>query len=594
LIFLGDVVDWEYMPIKILPQELINQIAAGEVIERPASVIKELVENSIDAQAKKIIVELVNGGLKLIKVIDNGKGMTKEDVALSIQQHATSKISDAGDLFNIASLGFRGEALASISSVSEFCLYSRQPENVSATKVTVKNAQSTLEEVGSPAGTTVEVANLFYNIPARKKYLKSAVTEYNHTVDLFLNYVLAFADINWVLIHNEREVYNFSATENLLERFEDVLGKEVCEYLLPVSFETSGIKIFGYLGKPQIARKNKKLQYLFVNERPVKEFVISKMVRDAFGQLIPRDLHPVYLLFLKIDPEKIDVNVHPRKLEVRFSDPQMIYREVYKAVGRVIDESDLVKKISFDEPVVGQSPFEAPKSLSSFKSQKMDFSQAREEQVAGKVPRLRPDDHRDCARDDIYKYHGQVDKAYLIISDEQGIKFVDQHAASERIQYEKISAEWKAGQVKSQQLMFPENLELPISEANLLKQGIEFLQKLGFEIEEFGENTFLIRAVPNLLSRDAAQELIKELLNVLENKNLAQETSDEYINLIDDILKIMSCRSAVKFGDELSEQEACALIEQLQVCQNQATCVHGRPCIIEFTFTELEKLFKRK
>ncbi|MFH0815131.1 MAG: DNA mismatch repair endonuclease MutL [Candidatus Falkowbacteria bacterium] len=581
--------------IKILPQELINQIAAGEVIERPASVVKELVENSIDAGALKIIVEIVNGGINEIKIIDNGCGMNREDVLLSVEQHATSKLASAEDLFNIKTMGFRGEALASIASVSQFSLLSRQEADVSGTKLIVENGNRRVEDAGCPVGTTITIQNLFYNMPARQKYLKAPANEYNHIVDLFLNYALAHPKIDWTLVHNGREVYRFSVAADLLERAEAVLGKEISGQLLAVEYETLYVKISGFIGKPQVARQNKKLQFLFVNSRPVNEFVISKTIKDSFGQMIPKDLHPIYLLNLSVDPAKIDVNVHPRKLEVRFSEPNLIYQAFYRGAADVIDKSELITKISF-VPLAPETT-QAPRLRNGF--ERLNFAEKRIDFPTANVgAQQRPIDagllnFPERKSEWPYQYLGQINKAYLIVSDEKGIKIIDQHAASERLQYEKISAEWSAGKILSQQMLFPQSIELALIEANILRQNRDTFTKLGFEIDEFGANTFLIRQSPALLSKLEPSEIIQEILKIVGDEILSEKTSAEKIlEIADDIFKMMSCKSAIKFGDELSGMEAMALIDQLFKTK-KFTCVHGRPCIVEFSFVELNKMFYR-
>ncbi|MBI5254470.1 DNA mismatch repair endonuclease MutL [Candidatus Falkowbacteria bacterium] len=581
--------------IKILPQELINQIAAGEVIERPASVVKELVENSIDAGATKISVEIINGGINEIKIIDNGCGMNREDVLLSVEQHATSKIASAEDLFNIKTMGFRGEALASIASVSQFSLLSRQQADISGTKLIIENGEPCVEDAGCPIGTSVVVRELFYNVPARKKYLKTVANEYNHIVDLFLNYALAHPKIDWTLAHNGREVYRFSAADNLLERAEAVLGKEISNQLLAIEYETLYVKIFGFIGKPQIARQNKKFQFLFVNSRPVNEFIISKTIKDAFGQMIPKDLHPIYLLNLSVDPAKIDVNVHPRKLEVRFSEPNLIYQAFYRGAADVIDKSELITKISF-APMALET-MQPQRSTNGF--ERLNFSERKIDSPDIKISTgQRPVDFGllnfpERKTEWPYKYLGQINKAYLIVSDEKGIKIIDQHAASERLQYEKFIAEWSAGKILSQQMLFPQSIELALSEANILRQQHDTFTKLGFEIDEFGANTFLIRQSPALLSKLEPSEIVQEILKIVSDEILNEKTSAEkFAEVADDILKMMSCKSAIKFGDELSDVEAMALIEQLFKI-NKFTCVHGRPSVVEFSFAELNKMFCR-
>lgn len=328
--------------IKLLSQDLINQIAAGEVVERPASVVKELVENSIDAAAQSITIQIENGGLQKIKVMDDGIGMDRDDAILSVKQHATSKINSQNDLFSIGTMGFRGEALASISSISKFRLITKKHGEVKGTEIQVDEPGVTVRDVGTPEGTSIEISELFYNIPARRKYLKTAVTEFNHITDLFLNFCLAYPQINWKLFHNNKPVYQFPKT-NIEQRIFDVLGSDISRNLIKINYDMNGVNVVGFIGKPQVARNNRKLQYLFINNRPVNEYIIAKQVKDSFATLIPHNLYPVFILNIQVDLEKVDVNVHPRKMEVRFSEPQLIYSTIYRAISRTLDDSQLQK-----------------------------------------------------------------------------------------------------------------------------------------------------------------------------------------------------------------------------------------------------------
>ncbi|KKQ78813.1 MAG: mismatch repair protein MutL protein, partial [Parcubacteria group bacterium GW2011_GWC2_38_7] len=450
--------------IKLLSPDLINQIAAGEVVERPASVVKELVENSIDAGATNITVEIENGGLNLIRIVDNGCGMSREDAGKSILQHATSKISSQDDLFNIKSLGFRGEALASIAAVSEFSLITKDEESLAGTNLEFKNNEQTINDIGCSRGTTIVVNNLFYNIPARRKYLKTTVTEFGHIVDLFLSYCLAYPQINWKLMHHGKPVYQFQASIDV-QRVSDVLGREIADNLLPIDIKLNEIHLSGFIGKPQIARNNRKIQYLFINNRPVNEFIVAKQIKDAFGQLIPRDLYPVYILNLKINNEKIDVNVHPRKLEVRFSEPQIIYRTVYQAVAMTLDEQDLVKSVKVDDfkrfvpvsevlstrqdsiPVSTKFNYQPRFSQSNLNSA-MNFNR----EVAQDIPVVirTQEQSNESSLVGQRKVIGQIQNSYIVVETAEGMKIYDQHATSERIQYEKIKKQWEIGKLGSQ------------------------------------------------------------------------------------------------------------------------------------------------
>ena len=586
---------------------MINQIAAGEVVERPASVVKELVENSIDAGAKSISIEIENGGLASIKIVDDGSGMNAEDAHMSVLQHATSKLQSEDDLYKIATMGFRGEALASISSVSEFVLTTKERDALVGTSVEIKNNESFVKEAGCASGTTIEVKNLFYNIPARKKYLKTAVTEFNHIADLFFYFSLLHHRISWKLFHNDNLIYHFPES-TWEERVSAVLGREICAHLLPIDINLNGMHITGFIGKPQIARNNRKLQYLYVNDRPVNEFIIAKQIKDAFGSLISKDLYPVYILNLKINLDTVDVNVHPRKLEVRFSDPQNIYRTIYQVVAAILDEHDLTKKLGapqennfqplrqvFTQTAArfGQPQFSAKPQSNFFPEQtkqSLDFNKF--------LVQAPLNNSNDFAPQPIeleqpkYKIIGQIKNAYIVVETAEGIKIFDQHAVSERVRYEQVTAEYLTGAVASQRLIAPYNFELPPQEARIIEDNLEKLKKLGFEVEKFGGHTFVVQALPVKMGIDEIKDFFVEICASLQEAE--NGAISEIPESIDRILKMMGCKSAIKFGDPLDPRGMIALLGDLEKLANKYTCAHGRPCVIEYSFDDLERLFKRK
>jgi DNA mismatch repair protein MutL len=590
--------------IKILPQHLINQIAAGEVVERPASVVKELVENCIDAGAHNISIEIENGGLSNIKIVDDGCGMNSEDAQMSILQHATSKLQSEEDLYKIATMGFRGEALASISSVSEFFLTTKETNALVGTSVEIRNSESFVKETGCASGTTIEVKNLFYNVPARKKYLKTAVTEFNHIADLFFYFSLLNHSISWKLLHNGNLIYHFPSG-SWDERVSAVLGKEIFDFLIPVNISLNSISISGFIGKPQIARNNRKLQYLYVNDRPVNEFIIAKQIKDSFGTLISKDLYPVYILNLKIGAESVDVNVHPRKLEVRFSEPQTVYRTIYQVIGSILDENDLTKKfgapqensfqplrqvftqtaVKFNQPQFFAKP-SGPQNPEQSR-QSVDFSRFLVQTPVQSANLNNPEPEPPA-----YKIIGQVSNSYIIVETAEGIKIFDQHACSERVRYEQVTAEYLSGAVVSQRLLTPYNFDLPPQESHIIDDNLDKLQKLGFEIEKFGGHTFVIQALPAKMGIDEIKDFFVEICASLSEAETGAVAGIP--DSIDRILKTMGCKSAIKFGDPLTFAGMNALLADLEKLANKYTCAHGRPCVIEYTFNDLERLFKRK
>jgi len=610
------------MPIKILPQELINKIAAGEVVERPASVVKELLENSIDAGSFHITVELENGGLNLIKIVDDGSGMSQEDAELSLLEHATSKINDLVDLYNVTTFGFRGEALSSISAVAKFQMITKQRSELTATKIVFENNQMSVQKVNGQDGTAIEIRDLFYNVPVRKKYLKTAVTELNHIMDLFFSYALIYPQIAWKMIHNGKTVYQFPVADWLI-RLTDVFGVEIGEHLLPIEQTLNGIKISGYVGKPQIGRNNKKLQYVYINNRPVNEFIIAKQVKEAYSTLLAKDIFPVFVLNLQIDNHEVDVNVHPRKLEVRFSEPALIYKTVYTAVAKVLDENDLQTSLKVSHlknfTAVGQVLDEKKnflkkrfdfESLPEMKTATSNFDFSKQKKDFFEMPKnLTIDDWQNSLLEEKkeneenlrelseeifipeYKILGQAQNSYIIVENENGLRIYDQHASSERVQYEKIKKNWQSGGLTSQRLLLPENVQTSLVEASLLQKNLNLLIKLGFEVEPFGKNSFAINAVPQLFAKADYRQIIFDIIGTLDDSFIF---SDDFSEPVEKIMKMMACKSAIKFGDALTESGMIALINDLEKLSNKYTCVHGRPCFLEFSFVELLKLFKRK
>ena len=511
------------------------------------------------------------------------------------------------DLENINTLGFRGEALASISSVSQFSLLTKDNDSLAGTLLEMKESGLQMSDSSAAKGTVISVRNLFHNVPARRKYLKTPITEFNHIVDLFFEFCLAYPNIFWKLTHNNKTTYQFPCA-NLLQRIGDVLGDEITKNLIEIDVKLNDIHVHGYVGKPQIARNNRKLQYLYINSRPVHEFIVAKQIKDAFGTLLPRDLYPVYILSLNVDTDKVDVNVHPRKLEVRFSDPQLIYRTVYHVVSRILDENNLTMKVSaahklftpigdvlqtkkqeikMDFPRREQSNFDyRPKApLVSQKNSAFSFERFATRNTEAS-PFVTPSANLEEKPFDVM---GQVENSYIVVKTKTSIKIYDQHASSERVQYEKIKKERAAGKIPTQPLLLPAKLELPPMETHLAKEKLPFFEKIGFDVALFGANTFVISAVPQLLQSAELKPLFLEILATLDSDRAVLE-----VDSLEKIYKIMACRSAIKFGDPLSVGGMEALIIDLEKLDNKYTCVHGRPCVLEFTFSDLETMFKRK
>jgi len=588
--------------IKKLDQDLINKISAGEVVERPASVVKELLENSIDANATQINLEIKNGGIDYISIQDNGSGMSKEDAQLAIERHATSKIFSLEDLFNIQSLGFRGEALASISSVSQFNLETKLTNSNEGTKLSIIDSKSSIESCGCPNGTKISIKELFYNVPARKKFLKSATTEYNHILELFTQIALINPQISFKLIHNNKLILNLPKSKDWLERIKQVLGSDTSKQLIPI-INQGTITINGFIGKPQIARNNRKSQYVFVNNRPVTDFIIAKAVKEAYSSLIPKELFPTFILNIQLPPDLVDVNVHPRKAEVKFKNSQEIYLTILQTVQKSltnnisqqidIKSSQPVKKFNLKpsstpnvyRPSVGyQSSLKNIKSIPSQISQAIRFSQ---ELLKDEFSQTSPNKIGD------WRLLGQIHDSYLLVEADKSILIIDQHAAAERILYEKFKNQYNQQKIKSQKLLLPITLELAKKEVELLNQSLEFLTKIGFDIDIFGNNSFIINAVPQDLDKLDIKKTILGLLDDLADNDFYKlNTIEEKQNIV---LKYAACRTAIKFKDKLQGLEQVKLLEDIYQIKDQInTCPHGRPFIMELTLDQLAKNFKRK
>ncbi|MCX5750182.1 MAG: DNA mismatch repair endonuclease MutL [Candidatus Saganbacteria bacterium] len=502
--------------IKLLPEDLINKIAAGEVVERPASVVKELVENSIDAGATRIQIEIQEGGKKLIRIADNGSGMSKEEVELAIERHSTSKISSLDDLFKIHTLGFRGEALPSIASVSQMEILSSTGDDPSTKLVIDGGKKRKSEETGAPKGTTITIRNLFFNTPARLKFLKATSTEQGHILDIISRFILSYPNIAFKLTSENGELLNSPGSGKLIEAINSIYGLEVSERLLEVSGEKNGIKVTGLISNPTQTRINRTSESFFVNGRYIRNTLLAYALEEQYRTLIPNGRYPVAIINLEIPTDIVDVNVHPNKREVRFSKTQL----VLDALKSIVFQS-LHGEILKGQVPAGKSEFFQKMELGKEWKPEMlpileqAFGQSIPESIIGselsfEVSAIQP-----------LIPLAQFRETYIITTDGVDLVLIDQHAAHERILYDKLS---KAdAQTESQEMLIPENLELSVKEAKLLEENLDYLKSFGFELEVFGKNSFLIRAVPSFLVNASAAEVIKDLLNELENETIATE-----------------------------------------------------------------------
>lgn len=570
--------------IHVLDDATINKIAAGEVIERPASVVKELIENSVDAGASDIKISVIKSGKKLIRVADNGCGMSKEDAALSFLKHATSKISKIEDIENVRTMGFRGEALSSISVVARVEIITKTMEELSGTKVIVQGGKSmSISETGAADGTAVTVEELFYNTPARKKYLRSDSTELAHIIDVVTRNALGHNNISFTLLNNGAEILRSPASE-LGDTIIHIYGNEVARAMLPVYFESSLAKVTGFVSKPSLTRGSLDFQYFYINDRSIGSRSISFALRDGYGTLLPKGRFPVAVLKIYIDTKEVDVNVHPTKNQVRLSHEREVCDAVAQAVKVALSQKNLIPDVDIHkQSQLYENAPEIPvvrETGAVFKASVKDTERRlrRTERAGGEksekmeLPQV--------------KVLGQVGSLYLIAETKDGLMIIDQHAAHERIFYEQVRDSKRSD---SQELIVPINLELDSKEKVLMKDCIPYLEEVGFRIGEFGPNAFAVTSVPNVLGRLEDPGLIHDIItDILSEGKIMDETG-----LFERVTKSIACRGAVKAGAECSPSQMQSLIEQLFLTENPYTCPHGRPTMVSFNRQELDKLFRR-
>ncbi|MEW6095443.1 MAG: DNA mismatch repair endonuclease MutL [bacterium] len=583
--------------IKVLPEDIANKIAAGEVVQRPASVVKELVENSLDAQSTKIVVEVTDGGKGLIRVSDNGEGMSKEDALLSFERFATSKISTAKDLDAINSFGFRGEALPSIAAVSQVKLITRTKDAISGTVVKIDGGKiKDVSEVGAAIGTVVEVQNLFFNTPARRKFLKTNITEASYINNIVYQNALSHPEVSFRLTHNNQEIINVSATSDFKERILHFVGKELAQDIIPIEFKSDLIEVSGFLAKPTYTRRDRNLQSIFVNQRHVVNKTVTHAIYQGYHTLLPKDRHPIIIIFIKIDPCKVDVNVHPTKREIRFHSESQIHDLIVQAIRKTLSQANLIPEVttpqqksvpSAEKPMIKPTP---PKQqeipLPAYTSMQVTPVTTSQPTILP-TPSLPP---RPLKLESDIQPIGQAFNSYIIAQSREGMFIIDQHAAHERVLYEKLMNEARdEATLPAQILLIPITLETDYKETAVLVQNIPTFNSLGFEIDEFGQNSFIIRSVPAVLEKGDPKELIFELIYELQSIGRSKTPHE----IREKILISVSCHSAIKAGDKLAQQEMESLISQLSQTQLPFTCPHGRPVIIKMSINELEKRFMR-
>ncbi|MBW1731319.1 MAG: DNA mismatch repair endonuclease MutL [Deltaproteobacteria bacterium] len=563
--------------IRILSEEVATQIAAGEVIERPSSVVRELVDNSIDAGADRIRVRIEGGGKSLIRVSDNGIGMSRDDLLLSIERHATSKILSVEDLFAISSLGFRGEALPSIASVSRMRITSKVAEAVAGHTLKISGGKlEDIEETGAPEGTTVEVRDLFYNVPARKKFLKGERTEADKIIDTFSRLALAFENIYFQLENEQKLLINLPSSEQLIPRLAILFGRSVAEGMVQETFNKSGLSMTVYAAPAEFSRSRADRIYVYVNRRNVKDRLINRAIMDGYGQRLMKGAYPQVVLFIETEPSQVDVNVHPAKQEVRFRQPGLLFQSIMRLVDSALGRRIHIYPGSstWDREGEVQEPVEVRWEPSSPATKPVSFP-------------LTTDSVQVPLFDEQITVIGQLNRTYILCQDRNGLMIVDQHAAHERVLYEKLMEQVKKSGLEVQNLLVPKRIDLSVSEKRTLEKRGEVLSELGIDVEDFGGEAVLLRAVPSMLENADWDQLLVELIGALK------EGPVDKGSILEHVITIMACHGAIRAGHTMSMAEMTALLAQLNRLRLPTNCPHGRPITRTITYYELERMFKR-
>jgi DNA mismatch repair protein MutL len=592
--------------IELLDQNMINMIAAGEVIERPASVVKELMENSIDSGATKITVTIEDGGRKLISVTDDGCGMDADDLAKAFEPHATSKIKTSNDLLAISTLGFRGEALASIASIAQVKAVSRMRNSNSANCIEIDCGKKTaVSPCSADYGTTMQVRDIFYKLPARRKFLRTANTEMGHITELFTQIALANINIDLTLIHNSREIYRLHGTDGLRRRiavlFPSPAG-DISDDMIETQSSEKGLEIYALMGKPEISRTSNKFQYIFLNGRFIHDKFISHAMKEAYRGLLEPNRFAVVFLFIKMPLEDYDVNVHPTKNEVRFFNANLVHSQILGAMRERLLGTNLSTPVqlpsttqynasSRTRPVQDQKIADAmadffKKHRSSSQPQfKFKHSSAVGTHVREPVNFVVP--IPPAAQSD--RKFIQIHDSYIVAQTDEGFVLIDQHALHERIMYENLCKRVRENKLQSQKLLMPESFEVTEAQTEVLENNSQLLEKLGIEIVPFAPRTMAIQAFPTLLAKADPLDFIQDLIEILENKQ-ADIDSDR---LLEEILDMAACKAAIKAGQKLTPAEIEQLLAEKENVDCSSRCPHGRPTTIEFSISEMEKQFKR-
>ena len=593
--------------IRALDQNMINMIAAGEVIERPASVVKELVENSIDAGATKITISVEDGGRKLISVTDNGCGMDADDLAKAFEPHTTSKIKTTADLHSISTLGFRGEALASIASIAQIRTVSRTTNSTGANCIEIDCGKTTgVIPCSAGYGTTIQVRDIFYKLPARRKFLKTANTETGHITEQFARFTLANAPagskqgLDLTLIRNGKELYHLSEKDDLRRRITELFPtplSDISENLIESESDEKGLQVHALMGKPLISRTNNQFQYVFLNGRFIHDKFISHAIKEAYRGLLEPGRFPVVFLFIKMRYEDYDVNVHPTKIEVRFYNSNLVYSQILgamreKLLGTNLEMPGRLPEIQDDRSTSQRSPAVRDSRIADAMAE--FFRKHRPVQMqqhlgfsASSQNKVHVVSREKSAQFD--RKYLQIHDSFIVAQTEEGFVIIDQHALHESIIYEDLCRRIRKNKLQSQRLLMPESFEVTVSGAEALKANAGLMDKLGIELVPFGPRAMAVQAFPSLLSSVQPIDFIQDLIDLLESK----DTGPDAEKLLDEVLNMAACKAAIKAGQKLTDNEIEQLLADRQSAESASRCPHGRPTAIKFSLNDLEKQFKR-
>ncbi len=638
--------------IVLLDDLTINKIAAGEVIERPANVVKELVENSLDAGATTVSIDIENGGITYIRITDNGKGIAPDDVEIAFERHATSKIRNANDLIKVSTMGFRGEALASIAAIAKVEMITKTKDNDLGTRIVVEGGKIlSIEECGAPLGTSITIRELFFNTPVRYKFLKKDFTEGGYIEDTVSRIALVNPDVSFRMTNNKKEIIKTSGNGDVSAVVYNIYGKDIAQNLLDVDYEYEGIKITGVAGKPEIARSNRTNQLFYINGRYIKDKILSAATEEAYRTLVPHGKYGFCILNIHLNPELVDVNVHPAKLEVRFSEEGKVFKAVNGALRTALLKQDITRDAGDEEEtekveVVNTETKQPSKGLFDifrrpaenksniftidFKNKVEEDTEKyieennsnTEEQLVDELFTTKTyesleknDDENNTyientektenkkveiyenisipeEKSDIpeYKILGAAFSTYILLEMEDDIYIIDQHAAHERVLYEKVKENfYKQGGKEAQMLLLPDIVELPKRDMHIVKDHMELFENAGFTLEEFGENTIKITGVPSICFEMDTKDLFMDILDGIDitNRTTKQDVEEKFIATV-------ACKAAIKANMTLEEREIRGLLDQLLLLENPFTCPHGRPTAIRITKLEIEKKFGRR